>query len=754
MERRRSTVVSVVLLLVVALGMFSDLLFTGGTRVLGHPGSDLFLQYFAWREFGFRQLAKGHLALWNPHIFSGAPYFGGMQGALLYPPNWLFLVLPVPVAVNWTVALHVLAIGAFMFLWMKQRGLSAAPSFFAGLLIMFCGAFFPRVFAGHLPQLGAMTWVPLIFCSIDGLLTTRRVGWLLLGIFAVAMQVLAGFPQYVFYTAVIAGLYAALRLIGRWDWRVAASLLSIYPGGALLTALQLLPAIQTTHETTRGFRLPFHFASMVALPPENFITLVAPDFFGQMAKYWGRWYLWETSIFIGVAGLAFAIYATIWCERTTKWRALIVIFVCFLLALGVYTPLFSFLYAWMPGFDRFRSISKFSFLASLFLALLAGTGLDRLFRQKKIEPRFIAAVFTGVVALSIAGWWTASTASWPALMNASRATAESYLLPHLYADVEFVSQSQHRAAMSLFVAAGVCALLGAILIFARREPRALFGVIALGATEMFIFAYGTRATFDSATIVNPGEKGFLEQHAGDYRIMNVANPNTAMLIGAQDMWGYDATVVRRYAEFMTWSQGGDPNKAMSYVKFSGYDPLFAMLRLRYVFGQHGNEMEIGDAPEPPMSQLQLVSSYRVLRDRNAIFDALRSPAFDPAHEVILESEPEPKPSPAKSAGTTQIITASTDALEIEADVEQPSILLITDAFTPSWRAVALSGSAQAKYQLLPANYILRAVPLAAGHHHLRVEYARDTLTIGKWISILAGLAFLAALGWCWKLKFA
>jgi hypothetical protein len=753
MESRRSTIVSLILLLALALTMFGDLLFAGGARVVGHPGSDLFLQYFSWREFGFRELAKGNLALWNPHIFSGAPYFGGMQGALLYPPNWLFLVLRVPVAVNWSVALHVFAMGTFMFFWMKQRGLSTAPSFFAGALVMFCGAFFPHVFAGHLPQLSAMTWSPLIFCSIDALFRTRRICWSLLGMLAGAMQVMAGFPQYVFYTAIIAGLYAALRLIGHWNWRLAAALLSIYPGSVLLAAVQLLPAIQTTHETTRGFALPFHFASMLALPPENFLTLVAPDFFGQIAKYWGRWYLWETSLFVGVAGLAFAIYATIWCERATKWLPLIVVLISFLFALGVYTPLFGFLYAWAPGFDRFRGVSKFSFLASLFLALLAATGLDRLFRQKKIETRFIAAVFTGAAAVGIAGWWAASTASWPMLMNASRATGESYLFPQLYTSAEFVAQSQHRAAMSLFVASGGCALLGIILLFARREPRTLFGVIALGAAEMFVFARGTRATFDSATIVNPGEKRFLAEHPGDYRIMNVANPNTAMLIGAQDMWGYDATVVRRYAEFMTWSQGGDPDKAMSYVKFVRYDPLFAMLRLRHVFGQRGNELEIGDAPEPPMSHLHLVSSYRVLSDRHAIFDALRSLTFNPTREVILESEPEPKPSPAESVGTARIVTASTDALEIEADVEQPSILLITDAFAPSWRAAALLGSAQANYQLLPANYILRAVPLMAGHHHLRVEYAREALAIGKWISILAGLAFLAALAWCWKNRF-
>ena len=756
MESRRSTIVSLILLLAVALAMFADLLFVGGTRVLGHPGSDMFLQYFAWREFGFRELAKGNLALWNPHIFSGAPYFGGMQGALLYPPNWIFLVLPTPVAINWSVALHVFAIGAFMFFWMKQRGLSAQASFFAGTLIMFCGVFFPHVFAGHLPQLSAMTWSPLIFCSIDAVFRTQRVRWSLLGMFAIAMQTFAGFPQYVFYTAIIAGLYVALRLIGHWNWRIAAALASIYPAGALLAAVQLLPAIQATRETTRGFRLPFQFASMLSLPPENFVTLLAPDFFGHIARYWGRWYLWETSVFIGVVGLAFAIYAMIQCERRTKWHALIVVCVALLLALGAYTPLFSFLYNWVPGFDRFRSISKFSFLASLFLCLLAASGLDRLFRfatanpsgggQKRIEIPFIAGIFAGAVALGAAGWWTASTGSWPGLMNASRTSGQSYLLPQLYADTEFVAQSQHLAAMSLLVASGVCALLGIILVFARREPRALVGVIVLGAAEMFVFAHGTRATFDSSTIVNPDEKRFLQENPGDYRIMNVANPNSAMLIGAQDMWGYEATVVRRYAEFMTWSQGGDPDQAMSYVQFVRYDPLFAMLRLGYVLRQHGTELEIGDAPEAPVSHLHLVSNCRVLPDRDAIFDALRSAAFDPTREVILESEPEPKPSPSESAGTARIIAASTDALEIEADVEQPAILLITDAFTSSWRAVALPGSVQAKYQLLPANYILRAVPLQAGHHHLRVEYARDALTIGKWISLLAALAFLAALG--------
>src|SRR3981081_4349752 len=95
MKDRRSTLVALALLLALTLAMFGDVLAARDGRVLGNETADMYLQFFSWRDFGFRELAHGNLALWNPHIYSGAPYFGSMQAALLYPPNWIFLVLPV-----------------------------------------------------------------------------------------------------------------------------------------------------------------------------------------------------------------------------------------------------------------------------------------------------------------------------------------------------------------------------------------------------------------------------------------------------------------------------------------------------------------------------------------------------------------------------------------------------------------------------------------------------------------------------------
>jgi uncharacterized membrane protein YfhO len=85
-------------------------------------------------------------------------------------------------------------------------------------------------------------------------------------------------------------------------------------------------------------------------------------------------------------------------------------------------------------------------------------------------------------------------------------------------------------------------------------------------------------------------------------------------------------------------------------------------------------------------------------------------------------------------------------MDIEADLPQPAILLVTDAYSSGWRARPLAGGNQAHYQVLPADYVLRAIPLGRGHHHLRLEYLPSAFVAGKWISILAGLVYLALAG--------
>ncbi|MGH7740057.1 MAG: hypothetical protein ACREL1_07925, partial [bacterium] len=104
-------------LALVTAAVFGSFLNPWGNQVLSLAGEDLTGQFVWWRQFGFDQLRQGYLALWNPHLFSGAPFFGGFQSALLYPPNWLYLFLPLAFAINFGVALHVFLAGFCTYLW-------------------------------------------------------------------------------------------------------------------------------------------------------------------------------------------------------------------------------------------------------------------------------------------------------------------------------------------------------------------------------------------------------------------------------------------------------------------------------------------------------------------------------------------------------------------------------------------------------------------------------------------------------------
>jgi hypothetical protein len=738
-------------LAVLTVVMFSEVLFAATPLVLSNPNTDLAGQFLGWRAFGFGELARGNLALWNPHLFSGAPFFGGFQAALLYPPNALFLVLPLHQAVNWTIALHVFLAGAFTFAWAAYRGLQPAAACVAAVMFMFGGAHFFHIYAGHLSNLCTMVWAPLLFLAIDALAEAPSLRWTLLGMFALAMPVLAGHPQYVFYTAVAAAAYAALCLLAaRQRRRLLAALVAVVLGAAALSAVQWLTGWQESRETLRSVGLRPEFAGMFSLPPENFVTLVAPKFFGDLTTvpYWGRWYLWEMSLFIGVTGLVLAIVGTLWGESRGRRSSLALIALLVVLALGNHTPLFALLYDWLPGFDHFRGHSKAMALASLFAAMLAGSGCNELLNGRRLPISFAVGVAAAAVALFLAAWLVLVSAGepltgsrWHALMLAVRDSGESYLPPVAYDDPELVLRAGRTAARSLLIAAVTAAIVALVLVGRRAYPAAVWLLPALLVAELFVFARGTLDSFDPAQANVSAATRYLESHPGDYRIHDHGVPNAALRSGAFELWGDDPGATLRYAQLVALTQAVPPDEATQYVSFSRDHALLGMLRRRAIFSADGGPAPASESLDA-LPHVLVVPRYRVVTDRDQLFAALDSPTFNPRDEVLLESPPRLQAATAGgSPGTATIVDSSSDHLTIEAETPSPAVLLITDAYASGWRAQALPGSTQQEYHVMPGNHCLRAIPLTAGRHRLRLEYAPSGFRIGRWISLLAALGF-------------
>lgn len=743
-------------LLALTLAMFGNLFFSTRQTVLSLGGTDLTMQFVPWYEFGFGELRKGNLALWNPHLFSGLPFLGGFQSALLYPPNLVHLVLPIAVAVNLLIALHVLLCGIFTLLWARYRGLHPLACFVSASLLMFSGPYFLHIQAGHLPHLLTMAWAPLLFLAVDAYIATRRLEWCLGGMAVVALMILAGFPQVVFTTAVAAGVYASLRMVGTRGWlRIGGGLSAMFAGAAALTAVQLVTGVAAVAQSVRGRALPYEFAASISLPPESLITLLAPGFFGNAisASYWGRCFPWETTLFFGVTGLMLALYGAAAGDSAARRYLLPCFLGMLLLALGSHTPLFRLLYTVVPGFDRFRGHAKFIFPAALFAAMLAGVGFDRLLRAERRAPRPVALLaLCGAVIAAGAAWSLSLSATgappswWRKLLQTALESGESFLPQETFANPAFVHDAAAAAAAGLWLAAATLALLTALLLGARRGRPAAYAVAVVAVAEIFLFARASRATFELGAMRLPLVERVLKENPGDYRILNLINPNVAMTLGASDLWGYDHGVSLRYAEFMAFAQGRDPDTATQNAEFRGFKELYRMLRCRFIFLPQPGGAVLRDAGGH-LPRLQLVQDFRVIRGRDRIFAALGE-AFDPLRQVILESSPSPPPVPSLEKGAVRIVDEATDEITVEADVPSPAILVMTDGYDPGWRAVSLAGSVQSSYQLVPANYILRAVPLGAGHHRLRIEYRPRAFVVGIWITGAAALFYLLLAARC------
>jgi hypothetical protein len=759
---RRPVLGGAAVLAILTLVVFGDVLLSTST-VLSSKETDLFYQFVDWRTFGFTELARGNLALWNPYIYSGTPYFGGVQSALLYPPNWLYVVQPLASAINFGIALHVFLAGFFTYLWALYRKLDPVAGLAAAAMVMFGGAHFPHILAGHLSNLCTMAWAPLLFLAIDGLCMAPALGWALLAAFTVTMQILAGHPQYLFYTGVAAATYLVLSLRGARDRRWALlGFAGAYAGAVALAAIQLLPAIEVARDSIRVGGA-YDWVASFSFPPENLLTLLAPAFFGDAhhGPYFGRWLSWEMTLFVGVTGVVLALHGALAARREARRAAGWMFAILLLLALGDYTPLLQVLYAAVPGFGYFRGNSKFIFFASVFLAMVAATGLDELLRTRAVARRLVPAVLAAGALLAVAAVvvYVSSTSAegglWWALLAAIDRTGEGNLQAALYASPQLVRQSGRLASVSVALAAATLLAVGGLLLRMRTHPAAVYGLAALAVLELTVYARTLRPTFELADTRTRGLARYLAQRPGDYRMFHYVNPNNGMSLGVSDIWGYDPSLSRRYAEFIAFTQNEPPDGTMQDVDFEHHDPLYRLLRCRYFIVPDPADARRFQAFEfqDLLPHLALVPQARVITGRDAVFAALRAPDFDPLRTVILEEDPVPAPAAAAAApGTVTLVDASTDHLTIAAELSAPAILLVSDAYRTGWRATPLAGSIQREYQVLPADWVLRAIPLAAGSHRLRLEYLPALFVVGRWVSAAALALYLGLVWLVWRAR--
>jgi hypothetical protein len=654
--------------------------------------------------------SHGNVAFWMPALLSGQPTVAAFFGDLFYPTQLFRLFVPVHVVWAWTFYLHVVAAGIGTYLFLRELKADALPAALGGVAYMFAGSLLTLTYAGHDGRLIGSALLPLALFFLHRAMTRRQLFHFLLMGLVLALQLLSGHVQKVYYTGLILVAYFLFMLIAslrRERSAGAAARLCLYfvtgiGFGVALAAIQYLPIYGNMPFAARGSERGYEYATSWSMPVREVLDLLSPRFSGILGEYRGSNPFKLHSEYLGLLPLLFAVIGIIrgWRRGITRFFLLAFI-VSLLMAWGGNTPFYRLPYLLLPGISKFRGPAMIFFLAAFSIAVLAGLGfqsaLDWLRQRRGAGPGsalLIATLLAGVMTLDIG----LSLRLW----NEERGYIRGVPPPAEY--------------------------------FAPDEA-----------------------------------VGFLRTDTSLYRVLplNYENSDAGLLMqyGIQSVGGQMPNPLQNYQDFI-----GAGSSVMFQAGNLLHPGLLNLLNVKYIIGPRlpDDDSRYDERSRQLIRQLRALFSrpaltpvsvgrqyvvyrnadclprayiareYLVAADRDEVLGRLMSPGFDPGQTVLLAEDPGIPPGTGSPAGQADVTKFDANRVEVSARLDRPGLLVLGENYHPDWR-VEVDGRPA---RLLRAFHTLRAVALPPGEHQVVFKFESAWYRAGSLIS-LAALLFLA-----------
>ncbi len=381
----------------VALALLPPILF--GAPALAHRfflDGDNLIQNYPLRILVGRDLAHGHLPLWNPYLYSGTPLLAGFNAGAAYPLNWLYAVVPSTAAWTFNLALAYDAALIGTYLMLRRFGTSSTAATFGAAAFTFGGFMSGQIV--HIDIIGSAAWVPWMLLAVHALTEPpeRTVSfvaaatgpWALLLAVALGLSILSAGVEAFIDGGILVVAYAGYRTVSGmrslrsppgapWAYGTAASLALGLTGGIALGAAQWLPGLAFVGQSQRNGS-GYSFFGTGSLPVRTVSLLVSPFLLGtnqnRPAYYVGQYNFPEVTSYVGALALVAActLLAARW-RRGPEGRSLRFWFAVLgggmLAALGTQTP-FGFVLYVIPGVNAQRLLNRNLLLVDLALAVL------------------------------------------------------------------------------------------------------------------------------------------------------------------------------------------------------------------------------------------------------------------------------------------------------------------------------------------------------------------------------------------------
>ncbi len=709
------------------------------------------MQYF-WAYFKKQCYLGGAVPLWCPNIFGGHPFAALPDTAAFYPPDILYLLLPLGSAMNLSIVIHQIMAGIFTYLFCREIRLGPNASVLGAIAFMLHGFFINQLVLGHVDIVRTAYYLPVVMYFVERGLARSDWRSCVCGGLALGLQILCGHPQMYFYAILFLGAYTVLRIalfanLRRDGKKAFAPLLfvSLVVGlGICLSLFQLLLTFEFSQLSDRASR-SIDFAAYGSMHPVSMLQLFFPNL--TISHHAPQF---ESSVYAGLIPLGAGIFAVLSCWKKNRHVPVLAVpaVLSLLVMLGERTPIFYIFYHIVPGMDFFRMHPRIVLVFAFCVSVLAAIGAEELFsgRARRESPKAFATVpgvfLTAILVLCGLLIFFPDSLShtkflgWNSLQTVEEAVgwgAGAVLLPLVW----------------LVVAAGAIFLLGRAEA-SRRLQLTIIGVVWL---ELFTTFYGKLDTISVKELASP--KPFMQKvkaAEGPFRVWFPTEPyasNRAIADRLENMNGYSPLMLERYMNFLSAVTGIEPAwkvKIMNHLTlgiFEELPPAVARLfNVRFAISVDPAQWSARFIENPnPVPRAYLVSSYRIAGGEEESRTIVSGAGFDPLATVILEEEPGIRPAPSDSEPQVLDVRTSVNEIEVSYQAAAPSIRVLSEQYYPGWKAT-IDGRPTKIYR---ADYLLRAVEAPQGAHTVRFSFRPAAMSVGLPISLIVLVGAIAAL---------
>jgi hypothetical protein len=768
------------------ISLMIDNVYSHGARAIlnKYPNNpimyDVAFQFFPWSAYTLHRIGAWGIPLWNPYVMAGLPFLANHQSSIFELTKLLGYALGISAIwlPNFSWWLTIALAGLFTFFFLRQQELSFTASIIGGTSFALSG---PMIVWLGWPHSSTALWLPFLLLATGEVIATRRMIWIGVLAIGIAFLFFAGHLQIAWFVAFTCLLWAVWRIFVMRDaWEAPADPRSPYRPpvwlgltvagilGLGLASIQLGPTLELMHQsstmnTGRGLAEGMGISGAVQNgrlldpdgyqgAPEALLSLglfVYPDLFGNARTGYFRpsGNTNESAVYIGIIGLALALSGMLFSRRDRRqaifWFILALVFMGS--ALSVPGPA---LLNYLPIFNL-ANVGRVRFIVAFALSVLAAIGADSVFsNDSTVKSRSRSITFFAITTMLAVSVFLAVSYS-GRLKNkvptAGMLGTETYLLLALLAG---------------------CALILVLTLKPDRKKqvaaRALLVVLIAG--ELLVYGSAYHGGIDPSLVADRrGALTWLQKEAGVNRITSFRKasdnrtsvfPNTSVILGLQDIRGYEVLNVNRFEQLQQLVGGKDSRT--SYKTFSA--DFFNISGVRY-FVQSARDAELAELKTRGLKQVYADQGtiilqnnaalprafvvYRTVRTLSAAKAArsFKRNKIDFSRQAIVEKGPALKGTGRLTPA--RITTYLPESVTLTLNAKHRGLLVLSDAYFPGWHA-SLDGKEAPIY---PANVAFRGVAVPPGRHTIRFDYRPDPYRRAIyvfWLSLIGVILLIGA----------